>query len=835
MSGNDQIIHNIDNEIIMMIFDPDTETVPFQKTKMDYLLTKIFALAFSLTDDEEWKADALSSFIKVRYTPGSICKVLEKLELNQDLFDLMCSYRDERNLKWGHGIIDPVLYRNFLDFSDMCFREIVSLDSDTDNEFNRYILKGVTGDDPFYYIIKKNEHDCIVSILYPNGGNEFKRIPNIQILSNAIHLDEFREDDLLMMVDYKFIKISPFISYDYTKGKFKTVVGIGSNQVFEESYLLREEVDHDRLKRNPYPYDLFKYLPDKEKNLSLPPFEMNEFSQKELFEQDYYEDVHQDILDELDRFLSGNMASGAVRGIGGVGKTATVFMWIKRLLKDRKRLDTIREKFNLQKLIFLSAKTTIYTRQPDSTTYQYFVNVSSDIATYGDIIRSAYQFIYPQDENVNFEIMEERIRNYDHENGVLIIIDDYESLAKKARDQVDRLKEDLQASHIKLLITTRFAATESRSIIVTTLNQEDNEKMTDYIFNTHDWVNTMSPKMMYTLTSGLPILIWYAKAFYNIGMLSEELVSAGFVGSGSGLDDYLYRNFKRCFNEAFSKNFLMITKKFYQHHKSLSMPKTIATFLCLEDVSQYDQTHEEFYFEELHSLKLLTLDDYTVDFSPLLTYINKSTTEIKASELYQKDALELIIHLDPREYRAIPAVINACHHINEETRRRILERLIAFAQDESDPSRILALRKLFDLEEDKWTFYQENKRAFQIDETLSEVFVNFLYEIDFSDHEFDLYQDVYKYLLASKNTKMKMETVEKVICILINMYTYCNDEKVDYGWDNHLYETEILKLRNLSIHYLDLYKDQSSYKDYLDEINELLRSGQIFSNQIKEI
>lgn len=119
-------------------------------------------------------------------------------------------------------------------------------------------------------------------------------------------------------------------------------------------------------------------------------------------------------------------------------------MWMNRLLNNENGvLDHIRKKFNLRQLIFLSAKTRIYSREINEENLSNFYEIKSDVSNYHEIIESVYAVFHPQEkQGVVFEDKVNYIKNYsNHSHAVLIIIDDYESLPQESRDNIQLLKD----------------------------------------------------------------------------------------------------------------------------------------------------------------------------------------------------------------------------------------------------------------------------------------------------------------------------------------------------------------------------------------------------------
>ena len=528
------------------------------------------------------------------------------------------------------------------------------------------------------------------------------------------------------------------------------------------------------------------------------------------------------------------MRWGRGRGVGGVGKTSAVFMWMNRILNNENGvLDQIRQKFNLRRIIFLSAKTKIYSREINEENLSNFYEIESDVCNYRDIVEAVYAVFHPQEkQGTVFEDKVDYIKHYSNQShAILIIIDDYESLPQKSRDKIQLLKDSLNPKLIKMLITTRFASKESKDIIVERLPEEDCANMTDYIFESTKWRPDISSSEMYSLTGGLPLLIWYAKAYFKMGQLTSKRLKSEFSGPAEGLEGYLYDNFVQCFDDSFAKNFLMIVTRYYELHNTLQISKKIVTFLCMAEPKEYKIEDEEFYFRELVDLKLISINQSSnaIDFSPLMTYMDKTTKRQDPKELYQEDSLKVLTHLDEANHKDLYAVINSAEFLEDETKCRILERVVAFSQDDEDV-KDLAISKIFALTDAKLKLYEENEHVFQNSPILIKAMINYL--LDNKSAISGNYEIVRDFIKSVSVVIEEQESVEQIaskgVELTEELLSQSLDERDNEKITNPELEVRTQLLSGVISDFFSKISDPDKKKKYKDEINTLIEDISIF-------
>lgn len=820
----DKITKELDDLIIQYDFDGrNTDVACYNKIKMDYYLILTIAVTWDIkhTTMEEDKINTVISCLQ-RPETGKLIKILDAgLGLDKGIVDIFNSYKEGRNLMFGHTTFDEYEANNLNSECEHCYRALMEMKS-LNGTCDEIIRKLYQEENDFFYIVSMKQNDDMLVKRFGNK-NEIKKIAKLEMKSRMVNKqNDICEGDLFIMIDDAFVKVSPFVSYNDKEQLFMMLMDIETFPLaFKMAYVYRTKYASDSVKYlDEFPKELVDYFPKETRKFGKNGIALNRFSQYELFEQDYYHSIHESVQNQLDEFIVGNMAYGAVRGVGGVGKTSAVFMWMNRVLNNEEGiLDRIRERFELKRIIFLSAKTKIYSRSINAENYSNLYDIESDVSNYNEIVSCIYAAFHPQEkEGVSMEEKIDYIKNYSNQaHAMLVIIDDYESLPPQSREKVQKLKDSLNPNLIKLLITTRFASKESKDIIVEQLNEKECSEMTDYIFGDSKWKTEISAGEMHKLTSGLPLLIWYAKAYYQIGQLSSKKLK--FSGPAEELGGYLYDNFVQCFEDEFTKNFLMMVTRYYEIHNVLQISKKTAVFLSLKEPKEYKVEDEEFYFQELLDLKLISVNQSSnaIDFSPLMTYMDKSSKKQEAQSQYQEDNLKVLDHLDEEKYKDINAVIESIEYLENETKSRILYRIIEFAQFD-EAIKILALKRLFGFSSDKINLYKNNIQVFQSNTELITSMLKYLLdcEDDFSD-DYEMVRDfLYSISVRFDNGDVQEHTIVKAILLTNKVLemTLADREK------DVITNPELVKRANLLTNMIDKFMKKIQLTDEVRNLIE---------------
>lgn len=841
----DIIIRELEDKIVDYSYDHQmTDVACCYKIKMDYFLMLTIAATWDikhLTMDET-RIKKVMNCLQRPETGKLITLIKDGLGLNQLIVNIFDEYKTARNLNFGHITFDEFVSTQLNAECKQCWNKLMTLSSLEDKDSD-LIRKLYQENNDFYYV-KRLYQDGNMKVRQLGNRSRIKLFPQIGMQARLANKDNvIQEGDLFISVDNKYIKVSPFIQYDNINDLFLMLMDVETvpSLAFKMAYVYRRGEETELFKYlDNFPKELKSYFPEAKKT-GKNGIALNRFTQYELFEQEYYQGIHKNVQTQLDQFIMGNMVYGAVRGVAGVGKTSTVFIWMKRVLNNVNGiLNNIRNKFNLKRIIFLSAKKKIYSREINNENMSNFYEIESDVHDYCDIVEKIYAVTHPLEKSdITFNEKTNYIKDYSNQtNCILIIIDDYESLPEESRNKILRLKDELNPNVVKILITTRFPAKESKDIIVEPLDEIDCAIMADNIFESKDWKNDITINEMHNLTGGIPLLIWYAKAYFKMGQLSIRMLKDSFSGPDKGLEDYLYDNFAQCFEHTFTKNFLMIATENYEQYNVLQLSKIIAVFLCLKEPKEYKTEDEEFYFRELEDLKLISINRTTnsIDYSPLMPYMDKSTKKQKPEEEYQEDAFKLLLHLDEAKYQGLYAVLESAEHLDATAKYRVLKRIYDFTQNDIE-CKALAIKKLFLLSTEKIGLYETYMQFFQSNLLLIKTMLEYLLDnrAIIKDH-YELFRD---YMTSLSITIDKQSDVEMIVQqsldvihqLLLDSFEAREEESIT----NSELEKRALSLRGLAISFAKRMQNKEGCIQRVDGFNKTIVEDVSVYCEIKEI
>ena len=808
--------------------DKMTDVACCNKIKMDYYLMLTIAALWDLKHNNFSEQDAISIMSRLqRPETGKLIQLLALgLNLDSSIVDIFDIYKTGRNLIFGHSTFDEYQAQRLNQECEKCWTELMSVTALSEEGD---IIRRIYQEENDFYYISKVRPDGELRVKQFGNRKAPRKFPKLELISRlANSRNQIKEGDLFLAVDGTYIKISPFIQYNDQDNLFMMLMDVETKPLaFKMAYIYRTSYARDSaIYLDEFPVELRPYFPENNKSLGKNGVTINRFSQYDLFKQEYYRGIHQDVISQMNDFISGNMAYGAVHGIAGVGKTSAVFMWMNNLLDNQDGiLDSVRQRFNLRRILFLSAKTKVYSRNINSDSLSNFDEIESDVSNYHDVIERIYAAFHQQEKKgITFEEKVDFVKNYSNRSqGVLVIIDDYESLPASSRREIQSLKDSLMPDAIKILITTRFISMESKEITVKILDESDCAKMTDHIFASKNWRLDMTTAEMHRFTGGRPLLIWYAKAYYQTGQLSSTKLKSRFSGPAKGLDSYLFDNFVQCFKSTFTHNFLMMTMRYYKLHQTLQISKKIAVFLCLENLKEYKPEDDEFYFMELMDLKLISINQSTgsIDFSPLMTYMDQSANTQEPTEQYQKDNMKVLTQLDEEKYNGLFAVIESAEYLDNETKCRILERVIEIAKNDIE-LKTHSLRKIFAISDDKLKFYYENTQLFQSNETLIKALLNyFIDNPKEATANYEISRDFLKSISVTIEKKDDTESIAyKGIEVVDNLLADSLEKREAEVITNYELESRAQLLRNIAFRFINRIKENSDIKqDCIEYIN----------------
>ena len=726
----------------------------YMGTELEYFLILTFACAWDMHKEELTDEQKRGFFKSLKHLMvGDQIRILrDTLSVPEEIWTAFEPYNRARIDLLAHNNSDMYTAREHVSDCAKCweaFRELPHYEAEKDEILRKLLDR----DFMLYYVLECEEGQANL-LVFGGNGEDYSSLEIADIRAESFHdfsdpVNTVSPDDVFLQMAGKYIKISPFIRYDEESGLFTCFRGFdGMPNCFEVVYLYRTNADQAvrPIKIFEIPEEWKPYLGEEKDphHVTSPDgLTLNRFGQFHLYEQDYFRDVHQDIIRQLDAFLINKSVYSAVSGGVGVGKTSIVFQWMRNLMENREHiLDKIREEFPLRRIIFLSAKTRIYNRgKRDETTGSFLSDIAAEVENYEDFVECVYgemvKRVKPGTTFLQKEQWFKQFNNQKNQSGseqsdeaVLLIVDDFESLSTQDQCKIAEIRKILRYDRMKLLVTKRLPALNADDIPVKQLDVEDNARMADYVFGDTGWRNSISPEKLYDLTFGVPMWIWINKKVYQARQLREDMEFTGI--QNKEIHSYVFSHFLDCFNNDFSKNFLTLMTHYYRQRKVTVISKMSALFLCLKDSSEYVEELEPEYFEEFIPYNLITINASThmVDFTPLTLYMDGALeTESGIGEDYELHKAMLPV-LDEERFDSLYAVLDAADSLpSRESRDRVREKLLAF-KGADEGLRVATVAAMFAESDKKFALYTKNQSLFAKESKLVKLFLAFLAESD---------------------------------------------------------------------------------------------------------
>lgn len=794
----DYIVHILEMKIKKC--KDDSMKVNFYRTLMEYNLRLLTAVLWEIRKKSESTSPGIYKkwmHSLTRGSDGNFVTILQEkynhttgMNAEPSILNVFSRFLKERNTLQGHNTVDFLMIENLMEWENY-YENLKTVSVSENDAYAQYQKSIFEGRNNLYYIrsVSSDGTMASIAIFEPTGADNIEDIP---INTMSFFRNEYIQNgNLFILLNDSYFKLSPFIQYDEENENFMMFNGF-DNGLIKYAYITRNSMEQCDFKYSNIPTEFENIVPISVKNDQR--FEtnrdleirINRFKQFQQYKRTFCEDIPLDAIDQLTEFLKGNNCFGAVRGQGGIGKTSIVFLWIQKIMRNRGNLLIhIRERFPLKQILFYSAKKKLYTNVG-------FESTRSDVNSYEDIIERLY-YDLPLSRNNNDIPREEVVRSYLSHNvdreGVLIIIDDYESLDEISRNQLQNLKDIFAPSRTKLLITTRFLSSESKDILISRLDIKGCTNMTDYIFGSENWrrEDGISPEMMYHLTEGIPLRIWYAKSIYQQRRLTHQTMK---LPPNDEIESYLFNNFIDCFQDSkdndnpkkqFIRNFLQVLCRYTQaqgSHSLTEISQFSSIFLSLENIKEYDA--ESPYFQYLIELKLLEerKESKSLDFSQLLSYISwqnaqKIRTETISSE--QEILLNLTAYLDESQKQGCLAILNATNQLAPREREWILERLLKFnAVGEEDFSKVLLHIFQNKPDSDKLSIYQHYPKWFEQYSPLANCMLEYIQECP--DSQLKEHGEIIKNFLRNAQQTIKdIAFIEVAFKIQLRLFAWLLD------------------------------------------------------------
>lgn len=455
--------------------------------------------------------------------------------LSRDYEELMRSYIKLRNENFGHGAVVPNVQEGYS--KELCL------------ELENYRKRLAVFDQELWgedceFRLREDQPELGQIIVFPtNGKPEYRDIPkNIAAEYLQDHLyyyspkeGNFNVSPFLIAkngggINYDFYC---FTKYNIQSGKF-------------DYNLISEIIDDERYKISQTTLDFFTTYRkiDKHTICRANGVISNKFENN----YDYFVDTEpfSGYVKQIWNFLSENRSNTCltIKGNGGIGKTALVHYVCTKYLFDSA---VFFPKFNY--VIFCSAKDRelrLNTMRERAEIYE--TDSEKRVSSYRDILhvisRVLYLNIEPNSEE-NISKIEDAVLN---ETGVLLIVDDFETLDDVEKDKIVGLIDKMQISRHKVLITTRSQYLTGIHFDIERMNELQTisfmsqrfakifNQNSDNVHKFHAFVKKFGNEKIYELTKGLPLLAIQASTLMTLNDFSESIFSKQF---GRATEEFL--------------------------------------------------------------------------------------------------------------------------------------------------------------------------------------------------------------------------------------------------------------------------------------------------------
>lgn len=553
----------------------------YYRLLFEYHITLMFACLWD-RKEHNISIDMRREIIKDMGKPQNGTTLNFTLSMNstgEPIFNLPVDYQKTlgnfinlRNTHFGHGIIMPNLqekiYRDLYEKLEKLYRKLATFEQD------------FWGNDCEFQLRTEPVDMEQIIVFQPN------RRPDFRDIEKSLAQD-YMQNELYFSCKCGSFKVSPFlwvvesngINYDFyyftqyklQSGKFyyHLVSEIDDKYGTNEKDEIDENYDHSET----FP-DFFtayrqvgKYTIIRGNGVVSNKFENN---------YDYFVDIQPftKCVTQIWDFLLNNKSNTCltIRGGGGIGKTALVQYICTKNLFDK---ITSTPKFNY--VIFCSAKDREFRLNTMTQRGQiYPIDEEKIIDSYREILRTICRVleleIEPDSEEDIFKI-EKAILN---ESGILLIIDDFETLSDTEKEKVVNLISRMNIDRHKVLITTRSQYMIGSTYDVERMNEEQvisfMKKRFENIRNPNSSVRQQFQDLLrrngikekiYSITMGLPLLAIQLATLLPLKGFVETLLSKRFTDDA---EDFLLGRLYSCFATSTAKLLFLLMAFFVRYN-----------------------------------------------------------------------------------------------------------------------------------------------------------------------------------------------------------------------------------------------------------------------------
>ena len=567
----------------------------YYRMLFEYHLMLTFACVWD-RKEQEISIETRREIVNVMGKPvlGTMLNCIIKMnEIGQPVFNINEEYKqilrdfiNKRNKYFGHRIVIPHL-------QEQPYKELwVELEK----LYNRLIKfeENFWGETPEFFM-KKNTADSEQLIVFlPNRRPQHRTIEK----KLAMH---YMQKELYFSCDCGSFKISPFIITNQRSG------GINFDFYYFTEYKLQSgKFDYYLVSEIRDDYELTQFYIDyftsyrKEGNHTICRAN-GVVSNKFESNYDYFVNIppFSAYVTQIWDFLIKNQSTVCltIRGGGGTGKTAIVhYICMKYIFES---MDSM-SKFNY--VIFCSAKDREFKLNPMTERGQiYNIDSSKIIRSYEDILLNVSRVLelnLEPDSEENINKIEEGLLK---ETGVLLIVDDFETLLDSEKSKVVELIKKMKIGRHKILITTRSQYLIGADYDINRMNQEQvilfMKKRFENVKNPEvnvqqfkEMLEKNTSKKIYEITMGLPLLAIQLAMLLPKKGFSEKLLTKK---QNDATEDFLLGRLYEYFSTPTSKLLFIIIAFFIKYDLQTISLDELQTFYKLY-CSRYDKFDVDF-------------------------------------------------------------------------------------------------------------------------------------------------------------------------------------------------------------------------------------------------
>ena len=329
-----------------------------------------------------------------------------------------------------------------------------------------------------------------------------------------------------------------------------------------------------------------------------------------------------------------------IRGGGGIGKTALVQYVCNKNIFEPFNMDDI------QYVIFCSAKDREYKQTGGLAAHIRILSDESVVRSYQDIIRTI-AWVIESDDEIAESLDESRVENeLIKTSGVLLIIDDFETLSEEDKKKVVTLSSRLDVMKHKMIITTRSQYMVGEEYYIEGLDRAQTIEFMKERFRRNCTESQCvefdrfvqdkeTRKKIYSITKGLPLL---AIQLGNVFVLNGFNDNALNKKENEEEEDFLLGRLYSYFGTKTSKVLFLVIARFFEYgsediqHSDLK----IMYSLSCERMGIVDVDYEQ----DLKELKKLNVILVETDYIKISNFISSRIIRKCQDELLENDNVD---------------------------------------------------------------------------------------------------------------------------------------------------------------------------------------------------